>query len=223
MARKKTKTERPLIANAGKDQIVYARYDGTASVMLDGSGSNGSKAHRLTYTWYVGDAPIAMGRRPTIRLISGEHTISLVVNNARQESEPSQVVITVLDPLEVECRIFPPCKTFFKKDPEIMATLSLPPGMTKDQINSDEPLRLYPCGTEVKHQYEIQWRRDKKARANIFVFFHKDMLKHVSPDGSAEIAISGQLRTGQYFYGTDIVQMVDRNQDAMSRVKTVLK
>jgi hypothetical protein len=103
-----------------------------------------------------------------------------------------------------------------------MATLTLPLGMTTDQINSAEPLRLYPGGTEVKYQYDIQWRRQKKSCANIFVFFHKDMLKRISPDGSAEAAISGQLKTGQYFYGIDTVQVIDRDQQASSGKKTVL-
>lgn len=216
MARRRIKTARPLIAYAGQDQLVYARYDGTASVTLDGSGSNGSKAHRLTYTWHLGGSPVAMGIRPTLKLIAGEHTISLVVSNARQESEPSQVVITVMEPLEVECKIHPPSKTFFKNDLELMATLTLPLGMTTDQINSSEPLRLYPNGVEVRYQYNIQWRRQKETRANIFVFFHKNTLKRISPDGSAEVAISGQLKTGQYFYGIDTVQVVDRNQKATS-------
>ena len=216
MARRKTKTARPLIAYAGQDQLVYARYNGTATVTLDGSGSNGSKAHRLTYTWYLGGSPIAMGMHPTLKLISGEHTFSLIVSNARQESEPSHVVVTVKEPLEVECKIHPPSKNFFMNDPEIMATLYLPPGMTTDQISTDEPLRLYPGGAEVKHQYDIQWRRQKTSRANIFVFFHRDMLKHISPDGSAEAAIAGQLKTGQSFYGIDTVQVVDRNQKVIS-------
>lgn len=216
MARNKINTARPLTAFAGRNQIVYARYDGTASVTLDGSGPNGLKAHRLTYTWHLDGSPIATGMHPTLKLIAGEHTFSLVVSNARQESEPSHVVITVKDPLEMECKIHSPGKNFFKNDPELMATLTLPPDMTTDQVNSGEPLRLFPGGIKVKYQYDFQWRRKKSSRANIFVFFHRDMLKHISPDGSAEVAISGQLKTGQYFYGIDTVQIVDRNQEAIS-------
>jgi len=219
MGKKNSKTARALVAHAGKDQTVYAQYNGTASVTLNGSGSSGSKPYKLTYTWYLDGSPVAMGKRPTIRLISGEHTITLVVSNAREHSQPSQVFITVIDPMEVECRIFPPSKDLFKKMPEIMAKLYLPPGMTADQINSEQPLRVYPGGAEVIYHYAIKWRRQNKPCSDIFAFFNKDVLKHVAPDGIAELAVSGQLKTGQYFYGRDTIRIEDQNMGTTSRRK----
>lgn len=219
MGRKKSKTERALVAHAGKDQVVYARYNGVANVTLD--GSSGSRSKRLTYTWYLDGSPIAMGIRPTVKLISGEHTVALVLNNGRIDSEPSHVVITVVDPMEVECRIFPPSKDLFKKTPEIMARLYLPPGMTTDHVNSDQPLCIYPGGTEVIDQYAIQWRRNRMPCANVFAFFSKDVLTHVAPDGSVELTVSGQLKTGQYFFGKDTIRVADMDRIALSKRKTI--
>ena len=180
------------------------------------------RSKRLTYTWYLDGSPIAMGMRPNIKLITGEHTVTLVVSNGREDSEPSQVAITVIDPIEVECRIFPPNKKMFKKKPEIMATLYMPPGITQDEINLDQPLRLYPGGAQVLDHYAIQWRRHKAPCARVFAFFHRDVVIHSVPkSGFMELAITGRLKSGQYFYGSDTINVADLIGTKVSKKRTV--
>ena len=208
---KKTKSGRILVADAGKDQVVYARYNGTANVTLDGSG--GTKSKRLTYTWYLEGSPIAMGMRPTVKLVSGEHIVTLILNNGREDSAPSHVAITVIEPIEVECKMFPPSKKMFKKKPEIMASLDMPPGITKSQINLNQPFRLYPGGAEVLYHYHMQWRKQETPVIRIYTFFHIDSLSRASlRGGSVEIAVTGQLKTGQCFYGSDTIKLSDRQE-----------
>lgn len=221
MKKMRRKTARLLVADAGKNKTVYARFDGTADVTLDGSGSSASNVNDLTYTWHLDGTRIATGIDPTIELLAGEHTITLVVNNGRDDSEPSKVVITVIEPLEAECRMFPPSKDLHKSKPEIMAMLRLPPGITKDEINLDRALRLYPGGAEVMGQYTMQWRARRRLCTNIFAFFHKDLLKQaVSHDGSVELAVVGRLKTGRYFYASDTIEVGDQSETTISAAET---
>jgi hypothetical protein len=219
MGKWKSKTSYPFVAHAGKDQIVYARYHGTATVTLNASGSNCTRSNSLTYTWYLDGSSIAMGMHPTIKLIPGEHTITLVVSNARDESESSQVCIRVVDSLEVECKIFPPDMVLFKKKPEIMAKLYLPEDIPVDQVDMEQPFRLHPGGAEVIHHYTMQWRRHKKRSVNIFAFFKTDVLDRLAPNGIAELAVSGRLKSGRYFFGRDTIKIEDTNMKTIPRRK----
>ena len=218
MNKKGSSTARGLVADTGKDQIVFARYNQAAHVRLDGSGD--LKAKRLTYTWYLEGSPVAMGMRPTVKLIPGEHIVSLVVNNGREDSEPSHVVITVIEPLEVECRIFPPSKTMFNKIPEIMAKLYMPPGISSDAIDFDHPLRLYPGGAEVMDHYTMQWRRQKIPCTSVFAFFNKDLLKcDTSTGDGVDLVVSGRLKTGRHFFGRDKIKILNHREMILSTLK----
>ena len=221
MKKIRSKTARLPVADAGKDQTVYARFDRTASVTLDGSGSSAPKASSLTYAWHRDGTPVATGSGPTVELPGGEHTITLVVNDGRRDSEPSKVVITVIEPMEAECRMFPPNKNLHKRKPEIMAMLRLPPDITKDEINLDQPLRLYPGGAELVDQYAMQWRARRRLRTNIFAFFHEDLLKHAaSHDGCVLLSVVGRLKSGRYFCGSDTLDVGDRSETTISAAET---
>jgi len=84
------------IAVAGTDQTVSAANDCTASLALDGSGSSDADADTLTYkwTWTGGNAT---GSNPTITLPLGIRTITLVVNDGKEDSDPDVVIISVTD------------------------------------------------------------------------------------------------------------------------------
>nr|NIW46316.1 hypothetical protein [Gammaproteobacteria bacterium]NIW97089.1 hypothetical protein [Phycisphaerae bacterium] len=90
-------------AEAGPDQVVECAcntQEGT-KVTLDGTGSYDEGDNPLTFTWtgpFV-ESP-ANGATPTVTLESGcpgEYVITLVVNNGIEDSEPNDVVITVVD------------------------------------------------------------------------------------------------------------------------------
>jgi len=87
---------RPPVADAGSDRIVYGGPAGTttAQVALDGSGSYDPDGDPLTYTW-TWDGNIAYGVSPTVELPVGTTTITLVVNDGELDSDPDTVDITV--------------------------------------------------------------------------------------------------------------------------------
>ncbi len=83
-------------AEAGPDQTVSAGPNCTATVALDGSASSDPNGDPLTYMW-TWDGNTATGVSPTILLPLGTTTITLVVNDGFQDSEPDYVTITVAD------------------------------------------------------------------------------------------------------------------------------
>ncbi len=101
----------PPVADAGGDRIVECACNtgqGT-QVTLDGTGSSDADETPLTYTWTGPflESP-AHGAAPTVTLdggCPGEYVITLVVSDTIVDSEPNEVLITVVDttPPAVTC------------------------------------------------------------------------------------------------------------------------
>ena len=92
-----------------------------------------------------------------------------------------------------------------------MAWVYLPEGITKEQIDSNEPILLYPGGIEADRRYIINSRRRGSGRAIVFAFFDKSKLMDAAGDnGKIELQVVGQLKSGQCFYGTDTVWIKGR-------------
>ena len=93
----------PPVADAGPDQVVECECNtevGT-KITLDGSGSYDVDGDPLTYTWsgpFV-ESPVN-GATPTVTLedgCPGEYVVTLVVNDGIEDSEPNEVLVTVVD------------------------------------------------------------------------------------------------------------------------------
>jgi hypothetical protein len=204
---------RPL-AEAGPDQSVYAWIDGIAEVNLDGSASYDEDGDELTYSWswiIDGNDYDTNGVKPTIELPVGQYAISLIVNDGTVDSEPNEVNITVIGPVEANLCVMPKvlnCKSF---QPKITAMLRLPKGITRDQIDTNEPILLYPGQIEADWKW-ISRYFDYKCRCwntTIFASFDKDELMDAIPNnGQVELVVVGQLKTGQYFFGSDTVSVI---------------
>jgi hypothetical protein len=103
------------VADAGPDQVVECACNTAeeTKVTLDGSGSYDADGDPLTFTWtgpFVGSP--AHGATPTVTLEAGcpdDYVIELVVNDGTEDSEPNEVVITVVDttPPEFEFSVTP--------------------------------------------------------------------------------------------------------------------
>jgi len=90
----------PPVAHAGLDQTASAPPGGQADVQLNGSGSHDPDGDSLQYawTWPIGQQMRqATGVRPTVQLPIGQHLVRLVVFDGIFYSQPSEVLITVLD------------------------------------------------------------------------------------------------------------------------------
>lgn len=208
--------KQPPVADAGEDQIVYAWIDCFAEVTLDGSGSNDPDGDELTYlsylwNWTEDDLTYeATGVNPIIDLPVGKHTIELIVNDEEEEdSEPDEVVIDVIGPMKGDLCVFPPFISRYGPLKKILAALCLPCAIPEDQIDTDQPILLYPGGikptcTEVK---KFTWQ-DKQYTC-VFATFDKPELMDATPDnGRVQLQLVGQIKTGQYFYGTDTVRII---------------
>jgi parallel beta-helix repeat protein len=98
------------------------------------------------------------------------------------------------------------------KKPRIMVWVRLPQGIAKDQIDSDEPLILYPGGIKAIRQFVFDNRRRGSQRVSIFAFFDKtELMDAITANGRVELQVLGHLRQpGQYFYGTDTIRIKTR-------------
>jgi len=201
------------VANAGLDQTVYACPNGIAKVTLDGSASSDADGHSLAYLWtWTIDSNIyhANGVSPIIELPAGEHIIELIVNDGMTDSEPDEVVITVVEPIESRLLIYLRLIHRNNQRREIMAYLSLPEGITKDQVDDSKSLLLYPGQIEATRQHIFEHHRGGTLHTAIFAIFDKDGLMDAVPgNGKVELQVVGQLKSGQYFYGDDSVWIKD--------------
>jgi hypothetical protein len=96
----------------------------------------------------------------------------------------------------------------------ILAFIRLPEGITKNDIDSNEPLTLYPGGIETSWQWVIPCGdgKHKQKLVGILAFFNKDAILDATPDnGRVELQVVGRLNCGQYFYGCDTVKIIGRH------------
>ena len=91
-----------------------------------------------------------------------------------------------------------------------MALIRLPRGITKNEIDSDTKLVLYPGGIEAKSQVIRQRRRRP---VTILAYFDKaEVMNAIENNGRVELQAVGRLKTSQYFYGEDSVTIRTRRR-----------
>jgi len=119
--------------------------------------------------------------------------------------------------IEADVRIVPRVINRHGRMTKVLATMRLPEGNTRDQIDSEEPLVLYPGGIESIQQWVVCGRE-----VMVFAFFDEAELMAAVPDnGRVELLIVGQLKTGEFFSGTDtvwIIGMPTDNFDLLARL-----
>ena len=203
----------PPVAEAGPDQNVFAWIDGNASVTLDGSKSYDPDGDKLSYLWnwtVDGNGYEANGVSPTTKLPVGEHKIELIVNDKLEDSQPDDVNITVVGPVEGRLLVIPLTINRQYGQSNILTMLKLPAGITKEQIDSGYKLLLYPGGIEAKMQYITQYWDNGSGRIGIVASFDRSaFLSLVSANGNVTLYVVGRLTTGQYFFGQSIVRIFD--------------
>jgi hypothetical protein len=113
-------SNQPPIANAGPDQQLECSGQNGNSVTLDGSASTDPNGDPLTYSW-TGPFPegggTITGVNPTITLLLGTHTITLLVDDGKGGTDTDDLIIHIGDitppsiilngenPLTLECHV----------------------------------------------------------------------------------------------------------------------
>ena len=117
--------------------------------------------------------------------------------------------------LEAELCISPKLINRQRRWPQVFASLRLPEGITKDDVDNDCRLVLYADDNEIQVEASCQriyqpCRRHETSRVKIFAFFNIGMLLEALPDNceEAQIQVCGKLKSGQEFYGSDNIKIV---------------
>ncbi|HIF04937.1 MAG TPA: hypothetical protein EYQ80_06005 [Candidatus Poseidoniales archaeon] len=86
----------PPSADAGQDQIVSAKADGTATVLLDGAASSAGTQGIEQWIWRDGHSK-QIGKEALIRvrLPVGNHTFTLTVSDPSRESSTDTITVQV--------------------------------------------------------------------------------------------------------------------------------
>jgi len=197
---------RPPIADAGSDQTVSCLNNEMANVVLDGSGSYDPEGSTLTYSWMLAGHEIAQGVNPNIELGIGEHIVELFVNDGIEDSEPNQVVVTIVEAVKWNLGVIPGRIQRHGGRTTILAVIDLPKGIGRGQIDSSRMLELYPGQIKALRQLILQWFGQ---RVFLLAFFDKNKLMAAVPEnGDVEIYTVGQLKTGDYFLSVGTVKIV---------------
>jgi hypothetical protein len=92
-----------------------------------------------------------------------------------------------------------------------MALLRLPQGITRDQIDGNTKLLLYPGEIEAVQQYIWPDYANGIRHVSILAIFDRDeLLDTVDQAGQVQVDVVGQLKTGQYFFGKDTIRIINR-------------
>ncbi len=203
---------RPPVADAGSDQILYAGLERTAKVTLNGSHSTDPDGGTLGFTWawsIGGNFYQSNATSLTLELPVGVHTVQLMVNDGHLNSEPDAVKITVVAPLECKVKIAPSTINWRGSRPNILARIRLPAGFTRADAESDEPLLMLPSGAQATRI----WILEDANQVSLFGFFDKTALAGVAHNGPVQLTVVGKLRSGQMFYGRDTVQVMEKGKE----------
>jgi hypothetical protein len=203
----------PPVADAGANLVFYAGVDGIATVTLSGANSSDPDGDPLSYAWawaINGVAYVTNGANLGLELPVGVYTFQLMVNDGHFNSQPAQVSVTVVAPLQCSLRISPSALNPRSNGAHILASIQFPDAATLAQVDNDTPLTLFPSGSPARRTWTAA---DDSNTVKLFAFFDRDGLSGLSSNGPLELTVAGKLHSGQWFYGTDTIQVDGNNGD----------
>ncbi|MHC4882648.1 MAG: hypothetical protein ACYTCV_08625 [Planctomycetota bacterium] len=204
----------PPVADAGEDQTVFCWIDGLVNVTLDGSGSYDEDENPITYlwTWTIGtDTFTATGVSPTITLPAGAHTITLVVNDSIDDSQPDEVVITALPPVEISVNCTPKSLNCKSNGNWITAHFTLPAEYSNADIDTSAVCTLEPMGLQ-SHQLHLS--NNEQGQGVLSMTFDRIAFCDLQPPlGFLQLTPTGRLTNGQYFYANDEIRILNNRME----------
>jgi hypothetical protein len=200
------------VANAGDNRIIYAYINNVAKVNLDGSRSYSPQGKPLTYRWSWAtdrNSYKANGVNPTIELPVGIHTIELIVNDGLKNSLPDSVDINVVAPVKAALNITPQAINHASKSSWIKAYMILPAGYKAKDVDANVPLVAEPAGTQSK---SMNISVNERGLVCITGLFDSSELCANTKGARQELSVVGKYKTGQYFYGSDIIKVTGKKK-----------
>lgn len=203
------------VANAGQDVVAYAWIDGTAEVMLDASASSDVNGDTLSYRWLLNGVEIATGINPCITLEVGSYAIELIVFDGWDTSEPCEVLIVITEAIKCIARIMPKTINLKSASRSILAIMELSDEVAGEGIDDWYGLVMEPGDVTAR-----LWRLSNKGKMRqIFAFFDtQSVVDSLQSKGKIRVYVIGRLMSGQYFYGTDDVQVIGTGKAAEQRM-----
>jgi hypothetical protein len=100
--------------------------------------------------------------------------------------------------------------------PKIIANILLPEGIKSEEIDSSYRLMLYPAWPQQSNPIEAYYQQVHQYKANgiertgILAYFEKpDLASGVTAGQDLKFIISGKLICGQYFFGSDLIKIIN--------------
>ena len=202
----------PPVANAGSNVVFYAGLDGMAAVTLSGTNSSDPDGDSLSYTWawaLDGVAYTTNGVNLSLALPAGVYTFQLMVNDGHFNSQPAQVTVTVVAPLQCALNVSPSALNPRSNGAHILAAIQFPDASTLAQVDNNTPLMLYPSGAQATRTWTAA---DDSNTVRLFAFFDRAALSGPVNNGPLELMVVGKLQSGQWFYCIDTIQVVGNTE-----------
>ncbi len=201
---------RPPIANAGPDQTAFAWLNEQSTVILNGTESYDPDGNPIHYTWkWITDNQVfeTDGVTPTITLPMGQHTVNLTVSDGALTSGVDQTVVNVVQPLSSQLWLYPyqvergSCGSNY-----VMGVIRLY-GIRESEVDLNTPMTIYPGNIQAYYQSSFE-STDATVMTTLVGFFDKTQLTNTIPvNGIFELTSIGRLKSGQFFSGTDQVNV----------------
>jgi len=114
--------------------------------------------------------------------------------------------------IEARLRILPRVMIHSGPLQGIMARLRLPEDITKEQVDINEPLVLYPPEIAASHQYLLEFPPWQPELVVVVAIFDKlELMDALSDNGRVELQVVGKLKYGQELFGKDNVWIISRD------------
>jgi hypothetical protein len=192
------------VADAGPEQVVYAFFDGYACVTLDGTDSYDDDEDALEYFWYDGNELIATGAEPNVMLPVGEHVIDLIVNDGIEDSEPNDVVITVIQALKIPMNLTPRTLNCRSQGNWTKAHFALPEEYSISDIDPDRPAVVHELGIE-SALLEVSVNKEKSVE--ITASFAREQICSLAGDWPEVFRVYGFFTDGSVFFGESVIRI----------------